>query len=195
MAQKLVSTPLFNFQDLKLSIKDIITVLKDTLNTTLGPLPIPNPHVTWVPSNTLERRSISSCVANGIRNLVTSSSMAKLMGFLTSNSTFTYHKGAKNTSLVDLLLNKVLWMAILSTKSLTHFRRWCLVRELPSQPKLPLSTILSQQSRWEDLHLKWYFLIHVANQWFLEFNSPRRWTCSTPDYENLCGKFALLVGA
>jgi hypothetical protein len=55
VAQKLVSTPLFSFQDLKLSIKDIIVVLKDTLNTTSSPLPIPDPHATRVPSNTLER--------------------------------------------------------------------------------------------------------------------------------------------
>ncbi len=40
VTQKLVSTPLFCFQDLKLSTKDIIAVLKDTLNTTLDPLPI-----------------------------------------------------------------------------------------------------------------------------------------------------------
>ncbi len=40
VAQKLVSTPLFSFQDLKLNTRDIIAVLKDTLNTTLGPLPI-----------------------------------------------------------------------------------------------------------------------------------------------------------
>jgi len=31
MAQKLVNTPLFCFQDLKLSTMDIIAVLKDTL--------------------------------------------------------------------------------------------------------------------------------------------------------------------
>jgi len=37
VAQKLVSTPLFNFQDLKLSTKDIIVVLKDSLNITLNP--------------------------------------------------------------------------------------------------------------------------------------------------------------
>jgi len=106
VAQKLVSTPLFSFQDLKLSTKDIITILKDTLNTTSGPLLIPDPHAIEVPSNTLERHSISSCVANGICNLVTSSSMAKLVDFLTSDSTFTYQKGVKNTSLVDLLLSK-----------------------------------------------------------------------------------------
>ncbi len=34
------------------------------------------------------------------------SSMAKLVGSPTSDSTFTYQKGAKNTSLVDLLLSK-----------------------------------------------------------------------------------------
>jgi hypothetical protein len=65
VVQKLVSTPLFSFQDLKLSIKDIITVLDDTLNTTLGPLLILDPHLTpWkeVPSNTLEKHSISSRV-------------------------------------------------------------------------------------------------------------------------------------
>jgi hypothetical protein len=44
VVQKLVSTHLFCFQDLKLSTRDIIVVLKDTLNTTLGPLPILNPH-------------------------------------------------------------------------------------------------------------------------------------------------------
>jgi len=32
--------------------------------------------------------------------------MAKLVGFPTSDSTFTYQKGVQNTSLVDLLLSK-----------------------------------------------------------------------------------------
>jgi len=106
VVQKLVSTPVFSFQDLKLNTRDIITVLEDTLNTTSGPLPIPDPHATEVPSNTLERHLISSRVADGVRNLVTSSSMAKLVGFPTSNSTFTNQKGIQNTSLVNLLLNK-----------------------------------------------------------------------------------------
>jgi len=106
MVQKLVSSPLFSFQDLKLSTKDIIIVLKDTLNTTLGPLPILDPHATRVPSNTLERHSIGSRVVDGVCNLITSSSMVKLVGSPTSNFTFTYQKGTKNTSLVDLLFNK-----------------------------------------------------------------------------------------
>jgi hypothetical protein len=90
VAQKLVSTPLFSFQDLKLSTRDIITILEDTLNTTSGPLPIPEPNATEVPSNTLEKHLISSRVADDVLNLVTSSNMAKLVGFPTSNSTFTY---------------------------------------------------------------------------------------------------------
>jgi hypothetical protein len=106
VVQKLMNTPLFNFQDLKLDTKDIITVLKDTLNTTLGPLPIPNPHATRIPFNTLKRRLIGSHITDGVRNLVISSSTAKLVGSLTSNFTFTYQKGVKNTSLVDLLFSK-----------------------------------------------------------------------------------------
>ncbi len=90
MVQKFVNTPLFSFQDFKLNTKDIIVILKDILNTTSGPLPIPDPHVTGVSSNTLERHLINSHVANDVRNLVTSSSMAKLIGFPTCDSTFTY---------------------------------------------------------------------------------------------------------
>jgi hypothetical protein len=90
VAQKLVSTPLFSFQDLKLSTRDIIAILKDTLNITSSRLTILDPHATWVPSNTLERYLISSWVANGIRNLVTSSSMVKLVGSPTFDCTFTY---------------------------------------------------------------------------------------------------------
>jgi len=105
VAQKLANTPLFSFQDLKPSTRDIIVVLEDTLNTTSGPLPILDPHATEVSSNTLDRHSIGSRVADGVPNLVTSSSMAKLLGFPTSDFTFTYQKGVKNTSLVDFLLS------------------------------------------------------------------------------------------
>ncbi len=90
VAQKLMNTPLFSFQNLKLSTRDISALLEDTSNTTSGPLPIPDPHATEVPSNTLERHSIGSCVTDGIHNLVTSFSMVKLMGFPTSDFTFTY---------------------------------------------------------------------------------------------------------
>jgi len=106
VAQKLMNTPLFSFQNLKLSTRDIIAVLKDTLNTTSGPLPILDPHVIGVAFNTLERHLIGSHVANGVHDLVTSSNMVKLMGSPTFDSTFTYQKGAKNTSLLHLLLSK-----------------------------------------------------------------------------------------
>jgi hypothetical protein len=102
VTQKIVNTSLFSFQDLKLSTREIIAILKDTLNITS----CPNPHATWVPSNTLDKHSIGSCVANGMRNLVTNFNMAKLVGSPTFGSTFTYQKGAKNTSLVDLLFCK-----------------------------------------------------------------------------------------
>jgi hypothetical protein len=154
VAQKLVNTQLFCFQNLKLSTRDIIAILEDTLNITSGPLPIPDPHVIEVPSNTLERHSIGLRFVDGIRNLVTSSSMVKLVGFPTSDSTFTYQKGVKNIHLWICYLAKVLWTVILSTKSLTHFRRWCLIRELPSPLELPLSTILGEQSKWDDIHPK-----------------------------------------
>jgi hypothetical protein len=97
---------MFCFQDLKLNTKDIIAILKDTLNTTSSPLPILDPHAIGVPSNTLERHSIGSRVANGVHKMITISSMVKLVGSLTSNFTFTYQKGGKSTSLVDLLHNK-----------------------------------------------------------------------------------------
>jgi len=106
VVQKLVSIPLFNFQNLKLNTRDIIALLKDILNTTSSPLLIPDPHATGVPSNTLERHSISLRVVGGVRNLVTNFSMAKLVGSTTYDSTFRYQKGVKNTSLVNLLFNK-----------------------------------------------------------------------------------------
>jgi hypothetical protein len=49
---------------------------------------------------------IGSHVIDGVHNLVTSSSNVKLMGSLTSHYTFTYQKGIKKTSFVDLLLCK-----------------------------------------------------------------------------------------
>ncbi len=164
MVQKLMNTPSFSFQDLKLSTRDIITILKDILNTTSGPLPIPDPHATGVPSNTLERHSINSHVGNGVRKLVTSFRMVKLMGFPTSNSKSHIKRQLKTPHLWIYYLAKALWIDIFSTKSLIHFRRWCLVRELPSPLELPLSTILNQQSRWKDIHPEWYFLIQVPNQ-------------------------------
>jgi hypothetical protein len=159
MAQKLVSTPLFSFHDLKLNTMDIIVVLKDTLNTTSGPLPILDPDATGVPFNTLEKHSIDSRVVDGIRDLVINSNMDTLVGSCTSYSTFTCQKGANNTSLVDLLLDKGIVDSHSLHKVFHSFPKVVLVKKLPSPPKLPLLTILSQQSKWEDKHPEWYFLI------------------------------------
>jgi hypothetical protein len=65
-------------------------VIKNTLNTTSGPLPIFDPHAIGVPSNTLERHSIGSRVVDGVHNLVINSNMTKLVGSSTSDFTFTY---------------------------------------------------------------------------------------------------------
>jgi hypothetical protein len=152
VTQKLISTLLLSFQDLKLNTRDIITILKDTLNITLGPLPISDPHATWVPSNTLERHSIGSRVVNGVRNLVTNSYMVKLVGSLMSNSTFIYQKGTKNTSLMDLLLDKGVVDSHSLHKLFHSFPKVVLSERTSMPPELPLSTILSQQSRWEHTH-------------------------------------------
>jgi hypothetical protein len=49
---------------------------------------------------------IGSRVVDGVRDLVIDFNMVKLVGSPTSDFTFTYQKGVKNTSFVDLLFNK-----------------------------------------------------------------------------------------
>jgi hypothetical protein len=143
VAQKLLSTPLFNFQNLKLNIRDIIIILKDTLNTTPCPLPIPDPHATRVPSNTLERHLIGSCVVDGVHNLVISFSMVKLVGSPTPDFTFTYQKGANNTSLVDLLFNKGVVDSHSLHKVFHSFSKVVPNERTSIAMELPLLTILS----------------------------------------------------
>ncbi len=159
MVQKLVNTSLFNFQNLKLNTRDIIVVLKDTLNTTSGPLLIPNPHATGVPSNTLERHLIGSRVVDGVCNLITSSSMAKLVGSPTFDFTFTYQKGAKNTSLVDLLLSKGIVDSHFFHKIFHSFLK--VVRSERTSITTGVAIVNNTKStiQVEDIHPKWYFLI------------------------------------
>jgi hypothetical protein len=54
----------------------------------------------------LGARQIGSHVVDGVRNLITNFSIAKLVGSPTSDYTFIYPKGTKNTSFVDLLFDK-----------------------------------------------------------------------------------------
>jgi len=189
-----VNTLLFSFQNLKLNIKDIIVLRKDTLNTTSGPLLVLDPHAIGVPSNTLERHLIGPCVVDGVCNLVISFSMVKLVGSPTFDFTFTYQKGVKNTSLVDLLLSKGVVYSHFLHKVFHSF-----LKVVPSE-RTSIAIEVAIVDNIESIiqvggHTEWYYLIQVPNQRFLEFNLPRRWACLTLNYENLCGEFALLVGA
>jgi hypothetical protein len=78
--------------------------------------------------------------------------MAKLVGFFTSDSTFTYQKGVKNTSLVDLLFSKGIVDSHYLHKDSHSFSKVVLNEKLPLPLELPLLIILSQQSKWEDIH-------------------------------------------
>jgi hypothetical protein len=163
VAQKLVNTLLFSFQNLKLSTKDIIVLRKDSLNTTSSPLLVLDPHAIGVPSNTLEKHLIGPCVVDGIRNLVTSFSMVKLVGFPTFDSTFTYQKGVKNTSLVDLLLSKgVVYIHFL------HKVSHSFLTVVPSERTsitIEVAIVDNTESTIQvGGHTEWYFLIQVPNQ-------------------------------
>jgi hypothetical protein len=159
VVQKLVITPLFSFQDLKLSIRDIIAILKDTLNITSGPLPIPDPHATGLPSNTLEKHSIRSHVGDGVCNLVISFSMDKLVGSATSDSTFTFQKGAKNTSLVDLLFSKGVVDSHSLHKVSHSFLKVVLSERTSIAIRVAIVDNIELAIQVEDIHPEWYFLI------------------------------------
>jgi hypothetical protein len=196
MAQKLVSTSLFNFQDLKLSTKDIIAKLKDTLNITSSPPPILDPHATKVPSNTLEKHSIGSLVVDSVRNLFIKFSMVKLVGSPSSNSTFTYQKGAKNTSLVNLLLSK----GVVDNHSLHKVFHSFL--KVVSNERTSIVIGVTIVDNFESTiqvggHTPIMVLLDTCAQpMILEVQfTTKQWACSTPNYRNLCGKFASLVGA
>ncbi len=195
VAQKLVSTPLFSFQDLKLSTKDIIVILKDTLNIILGPLPIPDPHAIGLPSNTLERHLIGSPVANGVRDLVTSSIMAKLVGSPTFDSTFTNQKEVENTSLVDLLLSK----GVVDNHSL-HKISHSFPKLVPSErTSIAIGVAIVDNTR-SAIQVGGHtpivvFLDTGAQPVILGVQFAKKMGILTPNYRNLCGKFAPLVGA
>ncbi len=103
VVQKLMSTPLISFQDLKLSTRDIIAILKDTLNTTSGPLPITDPHTIGAPSNTQRDTRLVHLLQMAF--IIYSLVLAWLNQWALL-PLIPYQKGVKNTSLVDLLLIK-----------------------------------------------------------------------------------------
>ncbi len=138
--------------------------------------------------------SIGSRVVNGVHYLVPSSSMAKLMGSPTFDSTFTYQKKVKNASLVDLLLSK----GVVDSHSL-HKISHSFPKVVPNERTSIATEVAIIDNTESTIHVRGHrprmvLLDTCANQWFLEFNSPRRWACLIPNYGNLCGKFALLMG-
>jgi hypothetical protein len=149
---------------LKLSTRDIIVVLKDTLNITSSPLPILNPHATGVPSNTLEIHLIGSRVIDGVHDLVTSSNMAKLVGSPTSDSTFTYQKGVKNTSLVDLLLSKGIVDSHSLHKISHSFLKVVLSDRTSITTRVAIVDNIESTIQVGRHSPEWYFLIQVPNQ-------------------------------
>ena len=106
MAQKLFTTPLFSFHDLKLSKKDVVAMLGSDLEDISGPILAPIFHGTEVPSQVLDGQSSTSHFADSVRKLVTSSCMANLADSPTSELTSTYQRGGNSDSIVDLLFSK-----------------------------------------------------------------------------------------
>jgi hypothetical protein len=90
--------------------------------------------------------------------------MDKLVGSLTSDSTFTYQKTAKNTSFVDLLFSKGVVDSHYLHKVSHSFLKVVPNKRTSIAIGVAIIDNISQQSRWEDIHPEWYFLIQVPNQ-------------------------------
>ena len=106
MAQKLFTTPLFSFRDLKLSKKDVVAMLGSDLEDISGPILAPVFYNTEVPSQVLDGQSSTSRFADSVRNLATSSSTANLADSFTSEIISTHQRGGNGDSIVDLLFSK-----------------------------------------------------------------------------------------
>jgi hypothetical protein len=90
--------------------------------------------------------------------------MAKLVGFPTSDSTFTYQKGVQNTSLVDLLLSKDVVDSHCLHKVSHSFPKVVPSERTSIATGIAIVDNIGQQSKWEDIHPEWYFLTQVPNQ-------------------------------
>jgi hypothetical protein len=120
--------------------------------------------------------------------------MAKLMGFPIFDSTFTYQKGAKNTSLVDLLLRK----GIVNIHSL-HKVSHSFSKVVPNERTSITTRVAIINNTELAIHVGGHtprvVLLDIGAQpMILKVQLPRRWACLTPNYKNLCGKFASPVG-
>ncbi len=85
--------------------------------------------------------------------------MAKLVGSPTSNFTFTYQKGAKNTSLVDLLLSK----GVVDSHSFHKVSHSFLKVVFSERTSIAIEVAIVDNTKSTiqvgGLHPKWYFLI------------------------------------
>jgi hypothetical protein len=128
---------------------------------------------------------IGSHVVDGVRNLVTNFNMAKLVGSPTSDSTFTYQKEIKNTSLVDFLLNK----DVVDSHSL-HKVSHSFPKVVLSE-KTSIATKVSVVDNTESTiqvgrHTTRVVLLDTGAQpMIIRVQYARRWACSIPNYGNL----------
>jgi len=121
--------------------------------------------------------------------------MAKLVGFPTSDSTFTYQKGVQNTSLVDLLLNK----GVMDSHSL-HKVSHSFLKVVPSERTSIATEVAIIDNTGSAIqvggHTPRMVLLDTGAQLvILGVQFAKKMGCLTLNYENLCGRFALLVGA
>jgi hypothetical protein len=124
--------------------------------------------------------------------MVISFSMVKLVGSPTSNSTFTYQEGAKNTSLVDLLLSK----GVMDSHSL-HKVFHSFSKVVPSE-----RTSITIEVAIVDNHTESTIQVegHTPRVVLLDTSAQPtihgvQFAKKMGMYENLCGKFTLLMEA
>jgi hypothetical protein len=120
--------------------------------------------------------------------------MAQLVGSPTFDSTFTYQKGTKNTSLMDLLLNK----GIVDNHFL-HKVFHSFMKVVPSE-RTSIATEVAIVDNTESTiqvgrHTPRVILLDLGAQLvILGVQFAKKMGMFDCNYENICGKFALLVG-
>jgi hypothetical protein len=121
--------------------------------------------------------------------------MAKLVGSPTFDSTFTYQKGAKNTSLVNLLLSK----GVVDSHSL-HKVSHSFSKVVPNERTSIATEVTivnnSKSTIQVEGHTPRVVLLDIGAQpMILGVQFTKKIGMLNSNYINLCGKFALLMGA
>jgi hypothetical protein len=121
--------------------------------------------------------------------------MAKLVGSPISDSTFTYQKGAKNTSLLNLLLSKVV-----VDNHFLHKVSYSFLKVVLSE-RTSIATGVAIVDNIESAiqvggHTPRVVLLDTGAQLvILGVQFSKKMGMLDSNYENLCGKFAPLMGA